>query len=178
MYRRPAIPGENASNMGKIDERKGHSFFKRQHVVRQGRNDVAKKEMRILRTKCRKSGKQNRSRYSRTTTRPTTKLQARHNSSTARVQARAFLRMEPQNGFNSHRGHVISFGCRILKDISSATTVTTVTTVTFSLGCKSPSFCMALSVLLKLTTSTWAPVKRSSGTRHHGKNHSYQIQQR
>ena len=64
------------------------------------------------------------------------------------------------------------------EDISSATTVTTVTTVTFSLGCKSPSFCMALSVLLKLTTSTWAPVKRSSGTRHHGKNHSYQIQQR
>lgn len=76
-------------------------------------------EMRIWFTECRKSWKQNWSDYSRTTW-TTTKLQARHNSSTARVHARAFLRMEPRNNVNSHPGHVISLSVFKRIDISVA----------------------------------------------------------
>ena len=103
------MAGKTRRTWEKRQVEKSHNFSKWRHVVRQGRNDVAfsKKEMRIWFTKCRKSWKQNWSAYSRTTW-TTTKLQARHNSSTARVHARAFLRMDPQNNVNSHPGHVIS----------------------------------------------------------------------
>lgn len=120
MYRRPAKDqGKNASNMGKTAGGKKATIFQNDDML-WGRNESCFfEEMIILLTKCRKSWKQNWSDYLRTTW-TTTKLQARHNSSTARVHARAFLRMDPQNNFNSHPGHVISLSVFKRIDISVA----------------------------------------------------------